>query len=215
MSDCAARILDVLPQTQCQRCGFEDCAAYAQAIAKQEARINRCPPGGQAGIVQLAALTGQPVEPLDAECGVENEKNIRKTFFIDETWCIGCTLCIAACPTDAIVGGNKLMHTVWERYCTGCELCLPVCPVDCIVGEDTTTPWTPEQAQTARDRYAAKRIRTQREQETLRQHNAELVERKLQDLAAHSRIEDPEVLAKKKAIIEAAMERARAKRNSP
>ncbi len=207
----AARILDVLPQTQCQRCGFEDCASYAQAIANQEARINRCPPGGLAGIAQLAVLTGQPTEPLDAECGVES---IRKTFFIDEAWCIGCTLCVAACPTDAIVGGNKLMHAVWEQYCTGCELCLPVCPVDCIVGEDTSTPWTPEQAHIARERYAAKRIRTQREQEALHEHNTALAQRKLEHLAAHSRIEDPEILAKKKAIIEAAMERARAKRKN-
>lgn len=211
MNPIADRILETLPQTQCQRCGFEDCAAYALAIANQATRINRCPPGGQAGVERLAVLTGQPSEPLDAECGVET---IRKIFYIDEAWCIGCTLCLDACPTDAIMGSNKQMHTVLETYCTGCALCLPVCPVDCIVGEDTETPWSSTQAQTARERYAAKRIRTHGEKEALHQKNQALAEHKLKDLAAHSRIEDPEVLAKKKAIIEAAMERARAKRHS-
>ncbi len=51
---------------------------------------------------------------------------------IDEQRCIGCTLCIQACPVDAIVGAAKLMHTVITAACTGCELCVPPCPVDCI-----------------------------------------------------------------------------------
>ena len=123
-TDLAARIDAALPQTQCTRCGYPDCATYAQAIASGEAAINQCPPGGAEGVARLAAITGLAVLPLSAEHGVEGPRTVA---FIDEAWCIGCTLCIKACPTDAIVGSNKLMHTVIEPYCTGCELCIPVC----------------------------------------------------------------------------------------
>jgi len=124
-----ANLIDAaLPQTQCTRCGYPDCRRYAQAIA-EGASINRCPPGGTQGIERLAALTGRPVMPLDPEHGHEGP---RKLALIDEAWCIGCTLCIKACPVDCIVGAPKLMHTVIESQCTGCELCIPACPVDCI-----------------------------------------------------------------------------------
>ena len=125
----AGRILDALPQTQCTRCGYPDCAGYAHAIADGIADINQCPPGGEAGVVRLADITGRSPQPLNPEFGIEGPRTVA---FIDEDWCIGCTLCIAACPTDAIIGSNKRMHTVIEEFCTGCELCLPVCPVDCI-----------------------------------------------------------------------------------
>ena len=111
-----------LPQTQCTRCGYDDCRAYAQAIAAGEAAINRCPPGGQEGIERLARLTGQAATALDPTCGSESERSI---VWIDEAWCIGCTLCIQACPVDCIVGAHKHMHSVIEAQCTGCELCLP------------------------------------------------------------------------------------------
>ena len=152
----AARLNDALPQTQCTRCGYPDCMSYARAIAQGQADINQCPPGGAEGVLRLAAITGQPAKPLDAAHGLES---VRTLAIIDEDWCIGCTLCIKACPTDAIVGGNKRMHTVIEPYCTGCELCLPVCPVDCISlvsasGEKTGwSAWSPEQAAQARSRY--------------------------------------------------------------
>ena len=129
MNPQAARIHAALPQTQCTRCGYPTAPAYAQAIADGEAEINQCPPGGAEGIVRLAALTGRPPLPLNPANGVEGP---RAVAVIDEGWCIGCTLCLDACPTDAILGSNKLMHTVIEPYCTGCELCVPVCPVDCI-----------------------------------------------------------------------------------
>ena len=120
---------DLLPQTQCTRCGQPDCRAYAEAVAAGTMDINRCPPGGQEGIVRLAALTGRPVQPLDPECGIDGPLTVA---VIDEAWCIGCTLCIKACPVDCISGTNKHMHTVIEADCTGCELCLAPCPVDCI-----------------------------------------------------------------------------------
>ena len=162
----ADRILAALPQTQCTRCGYPDCAAYAQAIADRDAAINQCPPGGQQGIVQLAAITGQPVVRLNPDNGQETP---RVVAFVDEAWCIGCTLCIKACPVDAIVGSNKLMHTVIESYCTGCELCIPVCPVDCIVLANVTADatgwdaWSDARALQAKQRYAASRARRQQE----------------------------------------------------
>ncbi len=119
----------VLPQTQCTKCGYAGCRPYAEAVAGGLADINQCPPGGARGIQQLAALLGREPKPLNPANGVEQP---RSTAIIDEARCIGCMLCIAACPTDAIVGAAKQMHTVLTPYCTGCELCLPPCPVDCI-----------------------------------------------------------------------------------
>lgn len=145
-----------LPQTQCTRCGYPDCRHYAQAIAQGEAAINQCPPGGQEGVLRLAAITGQPALALNPDNGLEA---VRVVARIDENWCIGCTLCIKACPTDAILGANKRMHTIIAQACTGCELCLPVCPVDCIEldnasGEATGwSAWSPAQADEARLRY--------------------------------------------------------------
>jgi Na+-translocating ferredoxin:NAD+ oxidoreductase subunit B len=150
------RINAALPQTQCTRCGYPDCAAYADAIALQGVPINQCPPGGAEGIARLSAITGQPALPLNPANGVESP---RAVAVIDEGWCIGCTLCLDACPTDAIFGSNKLMHTVIEPYCTGCELCIPVCPVDCISLENVTgaqtgwAAWSRAQADTALERY--------------------------------------------------------------
>ena len=151
------QILSALPQTQCTRCGYPDCAGYAQAVATGLAPINQCPPGGAQGIARLARITGQPITPLNPDFGVESPRSVA---VIDENWCIGCTLCLPVCPTDAIVGGNKMMHTVIERYCTGCALCLPVCPVDCITLDTVTgsatgwDAWSQDQADTAKDRYA-------------------------------------------------------------
>ena len=119
----------ILPQTQCGQCGYPGCKPYATAIAKGEADINQCPPGGDEGIKKLADLLGREYKELSAEHGMEKPKSVA---VIDENICIGCTLCIQACPVDAIVGAAKQMHTVIAAECTGCELCLPPCPVDCI-----------------------------------------------------------------------------------
>ena len=125
----AERIDRLLPQTQCTRCGYPACLPYARAIATGEADINRCPPGGDAGIRDLARLLGREPLPLNPDCGVESPLRVA---VIREAECIGCTKCIQACPVDAIIGASKLMHTVLADICTGCELCLPPCPVDCI-----------------------------------------------------------------------------------
>ena len=123
------RIDALLPQTQCGQCGYPGCRPYAEAISAEEADINQCPPGGEAGIRALADLLGREPKPLNPENGEETSKTV---VLIDESQCIGCTLCIQACPVDAIVGAAKLMHTVIKSECTGCDLCLPPCPVDCI-----------------------------------------------------------------------------------
>jgi electron transport complex protein RnfB len=120
------RIESILPQTQCGQCGYPGCHPYAEAISSGEAEINLCPPGGQEGVRRLADLLGREVKPLDAE---EKPKQLAR---IDEETCIGCTLCIQACPVDAIVGAAKQMHTVVAALCTGCELCIKPCPVECI-----------------------------------------------------------------------------------
>jgi electron transport complex protein RnfB len=119
----------ILPQTQCGQCDYPGCRPYADAIANGEADINQCPPGGEAGIKALADLLGVKPRPLNPEHGIETPRTVA---VIDEQACIGCTLCIQACPVDAILGATKLMHTVIESECTGCDLCLPPCPVDCI-----------------------------------------------------------------------------------
>ena len=129
MSPLAASIDALLPQTQCTKCGYEGCRPYAEALARGEAQIDRCPPGGDEGIAKLAALLGRPVIALNPDCG---EFRAPRVALIDEALCIGCVKCIQACPVDAIVGASRLMHTVIAGWCTGCELCLPPCPVDCI-----------------------------------------------------------------------------------
>jgi electron transport complex protein RnfB len=125
-----ARIEAILPQTQCRQCRFDGCRPYAVALARGEADADRCPPGGDTGARALADLLGRPYRPVDATYGPPKRTATR--VVIDETVCIGCTKCIQACPVDAIVGANQLMHTVVASECTGCELCIPTCPVDCI-----------------------------------------------------------------------------------
>ena len=200
MSALAERIHTALPQTQCTRCGYDDCAAYAQAISGDTAAINQCPPGGAEGIARLAAITGRPPLPLNPENGVEGP---RAVAVIDEAWCIGCTLCMPVCPTDAILGSNKRMHTVIEPSCTGCELCVAVCPVDCISMENITgersgwQAWSQPQADEALRRYGFHCTREQ-------------IARDLTpDPDPGARADEA---ARKRAMIEAALARSREKR---
>jgi electron transport complex protein RnfB len=163
----AQALNDALPQTQCTRCGYPDCRAYADAMAAGDAAINQCPPGGAEGVARLAALTGRPALPLNPDNGTEAP---RQLAVIDEAWCIGCTLCLKACPVDCIVGGPKAMHTVIDDLCTGCELCIPVCPVDCISLKPVSgartgwQAWSTPQAEQASQRYAWHREREQRDE---------------------------------------------------
>jgi Na+-translocating ferredoxin:NAD+ oxidoreductase subunit B len=153
------RIDALLPQTQCRRCGEDGCRPYAEAIAQGRAPIDRCPPGGTPTIAALAELLNVPVLALDASRGTTRPFALA---FIDEAACIGCTLCIQACPTDAIAGAAGQMHTILAGRCTGCELCLPPCPVDCIAMRAAGRDWTRADADLARDRYNARRERLSR-----------------------------------------------------
>jgi electron transport complex protein RnfB len=177
MSDPLAILVDridaVLPQTQCEQCGYHGCRPYAEAIARGEAEINQCPPGGAAGIEKLAALLQRPVLPLNPEHGVEKP---RRLAHIVEADCIGCTKCIQACPVDAIVGASKLMHTVLADDCTGCELCVPACPVDCIELVLMPTEQIDDtHAAAARSRFQLREARLTRERA---ERDAELAARK-------------------------------------
>ena len=217
MNGLVSRIHAALPQTQCTRCGYPDCAGYARAIAEGEAEINQCPPGGAEGVTRLAAITGRPPLPLNPANGLEGP---RAVAIIDEAWCIGCTLCLDACPTDAIIGSNKLMHTVIEAYCTGCALCIPVCPVDCISLENVTdersgwAAWSEPDAALALNRYEFHSDRRERNVGENQKRLEEKAQTKMADLAQHSLHTDPAVLDKKRIVIEAALARARAKRES-
>ena len=213
----ADRIEDLLPQTQCTRCGFPDCRAYAEAIAGGAADINRCPPGGAEGIRRLARLLDKPLLPLDTQHGHERP---RPVAVIDESLCIGCTLCIQACPVDAIVGAAKQMHTVVPELCTGCDLCVAPCPVDCIAmieatpGRSGWDAWSQPQADAARARHAARAIRLRREREENDARLAAKAAAKLREVEAESAASPGEQAEqqRKKAIIAAAIERARLKK---
>jgi electron transport complex protein RnfB len=192
----------LLPQTQCTKCGYSGCRPYAEAIAAGAADINQCPPGGAAGIARLADLLQRDAKALNPVNGTERR---RAVALIDEARCIGCTLCIQACPVDAIVGASKCMHTVIAELCTGCDLCVPPCPVDCIAMlplPDARAPWTPALADAARARFQFRNLRLERD----RSEHEERLARKAQDKLAQPMPED------KKAMIVAAIERAKARK---
>ena len=204
----------LLPQTQCAKCGYPGCRPYAEAITQGEADIDQCPPGGVAGVVKLATLLGRAPKPLNPAYGAERPS---AAALIDENWCIGCTLCIRACPVDAIVGAPKRMHTVLLEHCTGCELCLPPCPVDCIEmvdlealarrGVSISDPGPERHAARARIRYQFHRVRVQREQAEAR--SISKFEGQLRPANQAARLPETE---RKREAVRAALERARARR---
>jgi Na+-translocating ferredoxin:NAD+ oxidoreductase subunit B len=197
------RIDAILPQTQCTRCGYPACRPYAEAIAAGTAGINQCPPGGAVGVARLAALTQRAIVPLDPLYGVEAP---RRVALIDEPRCIGCTLCIQACPVDAIVGAPKVMHTVLAALCSGCDLCLPACPVDCIEMVEPTgdaRDWNDPEREAARARFVARDRRLGAEKAA-----------RIQRLAAgrNAVATAPTTSASRREAIVAARERVRARR---
>jgi electron transport complex protein RnfB len=213
-------IEDVLPQTQCTKCGYAACRPYAEAIADGTADINQCPPGGIEGVRRLASVTGRAVIPINPVNGIERP---RPVAYIDEELCIGCTLCIQACPVDAIVGAAKQMHTVVPSLCTGCDLCVAPCPVDCIVMYPVTgdatgwDAWSQQQADAARARHDLRSARLQRERDENDARLAAKAVAKMREVTAEA-TNTPEQLAekeRKRAIIAAAIERARLKALPP
>jgi electron transport complex protein RnfB len=240
----ADQIEDRLPQTQCTKCGYPACRPYAEAIAAGEANYNQCPPGGQEGVVRLASLLGMPVIALNLDNGVERP---RPLAIIDENLCIGCTLCLQACPVDAIIGAAKQMHTIIPELCTGCDLCVPPCPVDCIAmvpvtGEKTGwDAWSQQEADAARERHDWRLARLARERDAAEARKAARIAgssgiaagiaqssepsigpRTQEDGQPDGSVEstktqsattaDDDAQEKKRAIIQAAMDRARQKK---
>ena len=213
----AANIEQLLPQTQCTKCGYPSCHQYAVAIAEGKANYNQCPPGGQEGVARLATLLHQPVITLDTTHGIERP---RPVAIIEEAFCIGCTLCIQACPVDAIIGAPKQMHTIIADQCTGCDLCVAPCPVDCIemipVTQEKTgwAAWSEQQAQQARQQFEFRNQRLQREK---KENDARLTAKAAAKLKALEEepaqsAEEIQQKERKKAIITAAIERARLKK---
>jgi electron transport complex protein RnfB len=191
-----------LPQTQCTQCGYPCCRAYAEALARGEADINRCPPGGSATILALAQLLGVDVKPLDTDYGRHRP---RTRAVIDEAVCIGCRKCIDACPVDAIVGARKVMHSVIQQACSGCELCLAPCPVDCIdlvpagvTGGAVWLEYPGEETETWRQRHFLRQARLTQSSSLARQRAGVA---KTSNAAAH-----------RKAEIQAAVQRVQVKR---
>lgn len=222
------RIDAVLPQTQCTQCGYDGCRPYAQALAAGTTLINRCPPGGDAGIEKLAAVLNTPVLPLDESCGQPGPLLVA---VIDEAHCIGCTLCIQACPVDAIMGANKFMHTILPDLCSGCELCVAPCPVDCIAMVQANRPWTQDDADAARTRHEqrAQRLQLNAAEKEERMHRASAqttaanpqtsaLDAHSEQPAAHqtdsAQASAPTAEDAKKAAIALALQRARARRKT-
>ena len=207
----SAELDALLPQTQCRQCGYPGCLAYARAMARGQADINRCPPGGAAVAARLAQRLARPLRPIDPSCGRVRPFPLAR---VDESRCIGCVACVRACPVDAIVGARKRMHTVIESECTGCELCVPACPVDCIdlvpmpfpgeagEGEDGDPgaflrAWMRERAPLARARFERRAARGARRRSGRRESAA-----------------DPLAHADRAAVVAAAVSRVRARRRA-
>ena len=213
----ADQLENALPQTQCTKCGYPACRPYAVAMAEGQASYNQCPPGGQEGVQRLATLLGKPIIPLDVSHGLERE---RPVAVIEEAYCIGCTLCIQACPVDAIIGAPKQMHSIISELCTGCDLCVAPCPVDCISmlpvtpGKTGWDAWNQQQADQARTQFNSRKLRLVREQQENDERLAAKAAAKLVALEEEPALSAEEIASKerKKAIIAAAIERARLKK---
>jgi Na+-translocating ferredoxin:NAD+ oxidoreductase subunit B len=215
-SDRFDRLYAALPQTQCTKCGYPDCQGYAMAMDTGEALHNQCPPGGAEGVLRLGKILNQAPLPLNPSNG---EERPRAVALIESKACIGCTLCIQACPVDAIVGASKQMHVVLKDWCTGCDLCIPPCPVDCITMIPVTGPltgwaaWSQTEADIAKLRYENRQTRLEREEQDNIRRLAQKAKNKVKALDLESADTEAERLAieRKRAIIAAAMARAQEK----
>ena len=198
------KINTILPQTQCGQCNYPGCKPYAIAITKGKADINQCPPGGEKGIQKIAKLMGVDFKPLNEKYGVTKLKSLA---FIDEKACIGCTLCILACPVDAILGAAKKMHTIIKEECTGCELCINPCPVDCIemfpAEEESNEIFVQKKSNLAKSRYEFRLDRIKRDKK-----EANTKRKLLSTTSEKSKL----INEKRKSILEAL---ARIKKNEP
>ena len=211
------QIENLLPQTQCTKCGYPSCRDYAVAIS-DGVNFNRCPPGGQEGVNRLAIFLGKPAIALNISHGFERSRPIA---IIDEAHCIGCTLCIQACPVDAIIGAAKQMHTIIPELCTGCDLCVAPCPVDCIdmiaISGDKTgwSAWSQSEADQARGQFESRQKRLLREKRETEERLLAKAAAKFLDVSNAVALTEIEMNEKirKKAIISAAIERARLKKS--
>jgi electron transport complex protein RnfB len=204
------RVDALLPQTQCTKCGYAGCRPYAEAIAAGAADINQCPPGGAEGIRALAGLLQRSPLPLNRANGVEKPLAVA---VIAEELCIGCTLCIQACPVDCIVGAPTKMHTVIASHCTGCDLCIPPCPMDCIAMVPVQPPrtWSAADASAARRRHAERTERRATEQARTERRLAEKAVATLAELDGRDEADDGRP-AHRRSAVDAAIARARARR---
>ena len=208
VKDLTHQLDDKLPQTQCTQCGFAGCLPYAHAMATGQADLNRCPPGGPTTVAALARILNKAEKPIDPECGVTTERHIAN---IDPKHCIGCTLCIKACPVDAIVGSSKRRHAVIADLCTGCELCIAPCPVDCIdmMHMPEHSEWTQQQALAARQRMHTRNTRLIRQKD---EQNNRLESKAIQKLDGLPNMAEDSDHHKKRTVLETALARARARR---
>ena len=200
----AEQIDRLLPQTQCTKCGYDGCRPYAEAIAFDGVAIDQCPPGGNDGVALLARLTGSDAREINP---VHGRHMPLQVAVIDESQCIGCTLCIAACPVDAIIGAARLMHVVLSEQCSGCDLCILPCPMDCISMQPAGTPWTPERGTAARARFDGRELRQKRIEALV---NAKRAARRDGPASEHLQL----AASRRRAAILAAQTRARTRRDA-
>lgn len=204
----------LLPQTQCTKCGYDGCRPYARAIAEGHANINQCPPGGAQGVALIAGLLGRAAIALNPAHGHEGPRQIA---LIDPARCIGCALCIKACPVDAIIGAPRWMHAVVPELCTGCDLCIAPCPVDCIdlIDVPALREWTAADATEALQRFEARNLRLKREKADNDARLAARAQEKLDALPRHTACAASDAAEQKRRTIEAALARARQRRTKP